>query len=159
MLNLLINDGFPELGSTGGVGNRPMDGHMGEISPTSGVGEGADEVEALRNLKGFLALIGKLAVIGRFLTWICSGVCGSSNSGGRFFSGGRSPRSDRGDAHNVESPEEKEAVVQFIFSLEGGRGWGISQPVLTPREKDTWRSTFSWESNGRVFIGLGRGGR
>jgi hypothetical protein len=70
MFNLLISDGFLRPGSIGGVGDRPMDGHMGRISPISGVGEGADEVEARRNLKGFLALIGKLAVIGRFLTWI-----------------------------------------------------------------------------------------
>lgn len=45
-----------------------MDGRMGEISPISEVGDGTDEVEALRNLKGFRALIGKLAAIGRFLT-------------------------------------------------------------------------------------------
>jgi len=50
MFSLLISDGF--LGS-GDVGNRPMDGCIGRISPISGVGEGADEVEARRNLKGF----------------------------------------------------------------------------------------------------------
>lgn len=132
---------------------------MWGMSPISGVGEGADEVEARRNLKGFLAFIGKLVVIGRFLTWICSGVCGSNNSGGRFFNGGRSPRSDSGDEHNVESPEENEAVVHVMFSLEGGRGCGIPRLVRTSREKDTCRSTFSRESNGWVIIGLGRGGR
>ena len=65
MFSLLISDGF--LGS-GDAGHRLMDGDMGRMSPISGVGEGADEVEARRNLKGFLAFIGKLAVIGRFLT-------------------------------------------------------------------------------------------
>jgi len=136
-----------------------MEGYTGRISPISGVGEGADEVDARRNLKGFLALIGKLAVIGRFLTWICSGICGSNNNGGRFFKGGRSPRSDSGDEHKVESPEEKEADVQVMFSAEGGRGCGISRPVRASREKDTCRSTFSQESNGRGIIGLGRGER
>ena len=153
MLSLPISDDF--LGS-GDVGHRPMGGYMGRISLISGVGEGADEVDARRNLKGFFGLIGKLAVIGRFLTWICSGICGSNNSGGRFFNGGRSPRSDSGDEHSVESPEENEAVAQVMFSLEGGR---VLRPVRTPREKDTCRSTFSRESNGRVTIGLGRGRR
>jgi len=134
-----------------------MDGDTGGISSISGFGEGADEVEARRNLKGFLALIGKFAVIGRLLTWICSG--GSDNSGGRFFSGGRSPRSDSGDEHNVESAEEKEAVVQVMASVEGGWGCIISRSVRTSRENDTCRSTFSRESNGRVIIGIGRGGR
>jgi len=110
-----------------------------------------------RNLKGFLALVGKLAVIGCFLTWICSGVCGSNNSGGRFFNGGRSPRSDSGEEHNVESPEENEAVVQVMFSVEGGRGCGIS-PFRALREKDMCRSIFS-RGSGRIGIGLGRGGR
>lgn len=105
-----------------------MGGHPERVSPISGVGEGADEIEARRNLKGFLALIGKFAVIGRFLTWIWSGICGSNNTGGRFFNGGRSPRSDKGDEQRVESPEENEAVVQVMFSLESGWGWGISRP-------------------------------
>lgn len=126
MFSLRISDGFLESGSSGDVGDRSMDWYTGGISPISGVGEGTDEVEARRILKGFLALIGKLAVTGRFLTRICSGVCGSNNSGGRFFNGGRSPRSDSGDEHRVESPEEKEAVVQVMFSAEGGRGCGIS---------------------------------
>lgn len=133
-----------------------MDGYTGRISLVSGVGEGADEVEARRNLKGFLDLIGKFAVTGRFLTSICSGICGSKNSGGRFFNGGRSPRSDSGDGHKVESPEEKEAVVQAMFSAKGGRGCGISRPVWASREKDTCRSTFSRENDGRVIVGLGR---
>jgi hypothetical protein len=120
MLSLFISDGFLGLDSTGGVGGRSINGHTGRISPIIGVGEGADEVEVRRNLKGFLALIGKLAVIGRFLTWIGSGACGSNNSGGRFFKGGRSPRSDNGDEHNVDSPEENEAVAQVMISL-GGR--------------------------------------
>jgi len=136
-----------------------MRGDTERFSSISGVGEGADEVEARRNLKGILALIGKFAVIGRFLTWICSGICGSDNRGGRFFNGGRSLRSDSGDEHNVESPEEKEAVVQVMASLEGGWGCSISRSVRTSREKDTCRSTFSRESNGRVIIGMGRGGR
>jgi len=103
-----------------------MGGYTGRISPISGVGEEVDEVEVRRNLKGFLALIGKLTVIGRFLTLILSGVCGSNNSGGRFFNGGRSPRSDSGDEHKVESPEENEAVVQVMISVEGGKGRCIS---------------------------------
>lgn len=68
MFSLWISDGFLGLCSTGCVGNPSMEGYSGGISPISGVGEGADEIEARRNLKGFLALIGKLAVIGRFLT-------------------------------------------------------------------------------------------
>lgn len=98
-----------------------MRGHTGRISPIIGVGEGADEVEVRRNLKGFLALIGKLAVIGRFLTRICSGACWSNSSGGRFFKGGRSPKSDNGDEHKVDSPEENDVVVQVMLSL-GWRG-------------------------------------
>ena len=156
MFSLLISDGF--LGS-GDVGLRSMDGGMGRISSIAGVGEGADEVEARRNLKGFLALIGKCAVIGRFLTWICSDICGSDNSEGRFFNGGRSPKSDSGDEHSVESPEENEAVAHVVFSLESGWGCSISLPVRTSREKDTCRPTLSRESNGRVTIGMGRGGR
>lgn len=119
MLSLLISDGFPGLGSSGDVGVLSINGHTGRISPIMGVGEGADDVEVRRNLKGFLALIGKLAVIGRFLTCVCSDACESSNRGGRFFKGGRSPRSDNGDEHNVDSPEENEAVVQVILSLRG----------------------------------------
>ena len=46
-----------------------------------------------------------------------------------------------------------------MFSLEGGRGCGISWFVRASREKDTCRSAFSRESNGRVIINLGRGGR
>ena len=125
IFSLLIRDGILGPGSTGDVRDRLMDGCTGRSSPVSGVGEGADEVEARRNLKGFLALIGKFAVIRCFLTWICSGVCGSNNSGGRFFNGGRSPRSDSGDEHKVESPEENEAVVQVMFSVEGRRGCGM----------------------------------
>lgn len=87
----------------------------------AGFGEGEDDIEVRRNLKGFLALIGKLTVIGRLLAWICSGTCGSNNNGGRFFKGGRSPKSDNGDEHNVDSPEENEAAAQVMFSL-GGRG-------------------------------------
>ena len=136
-----------------------MEGCTGRSSPISGVGEGADEVEARRSLKGFLALIGKLAVIERFLTCICSGICGSNNNGGRFFKGGRSPRSDNGDEHNVESLEERETDVQVMFSAEGGRGCGISRPVRASREKDTCRSTFSRESNERIIICLGCGER
>lgn len=49
--------------------------------------------------------------------------------------------------------------MHVMLSLEGGRGCGISRPVRTSREKDTRRSAFSRESNGRVIIGLGRGGR
>lgn len=97
-----------------------MNGNTGRISPMIGAGSGMGDAEARRNLKGFLALIGKLADIGRFLTWICSGTCGSNRSGGRFFRGGRSPRSDSGEEHNVDSPEENEAVVQAMFSLGGG---------------------------------------
>lgn len=121
MLSLLISDGFLKPASTGDVGGRSIDGYAGRISPIIGVGEGAEDVEVRRNLKGFLGLIGKLAVIERFLTWICSSACGSNNSGGRFFKGGSSPRSDNGDEHNVDSPEENEAVVQVMFPL-GGRG-------------------------------------
>lgn len=121
MPSLFISDGFLGLCSAGDISGRSIKEHTGRISATMGVGEGVDEVEVRRNLKGFLALIEKLAVIGRFLTWICSGVCGSSNSGGTFFRGGRSPRSDSGDEHNVKSPEENEAVVQVIFS-PGRRG-------------------------------------
>jgi len=120
ILSLLISDGFLELGSTGDAGGRSINGHTGRFSPIIGVGEEEDDVEVRRNLKGFLALIGKLAVIGRFLTWICSGVWECNNSGGRFFKGGRSPRSDNGEEHNVDSPEENEAVVQVMSSL-GGR--------------------------------------
>ena len=158
MLSLFISDGFLGLCSAGDIRGRSTREHTGRISATVGVGEGVDDVEVRRNLKGFLALIEKLAVIGRFLTWICSGVCGSSNSGGRFFKGGRSARSDSGDEHNVESPEENEAVVQVIFS-PGRRGRCTSRPVRESREKETCRSTFSLESNGRAMIGLGRGGR
>lgn len=67
MFSLLISDGFLRPVSSGYVGGLSMDGYTGRISPTSGVGEGADEVEVRRNLNGFLALIGKLAVIGRRL--------------------------------------------------------------------------------------------
>lgn len=158
MLSLFISDGFLGLCSAGDIRGRSIKEHTGRISATTGVGEGVDDVEVRRNLKGFLALIEKLAVIGRFLTWICSGICGSSNSGGRFFRGGRSPRSDSGDEHNVKSPDENEAVVQVIFS-PGRRGCCTSRLVLESREKETCRSTFSRESNGRVMIGLGRGGR
>ena len=49
--------------------------------------------------------------------------------------------------------------MQVMFSAEGGRGCGISRPVRASREKDTCRSTFSRESNGRGIIGLGRGER
>jgi hypothetical protein len=153
-----MSDGLLQFGSTGEVGDGSTDGHTGRISPTMGVGETAG-VEVRRNLKGFLALIGRLAVIGRFLARISSGVCGSSNSGGRFFKGGRSPRSDSSDEHNVESPEENEAVVQVMFSLEGGSGWWISPPFWAPGDKDTCRSTFSRESGGRVVIDLGCGER
>lgn len=153
MFSLLISDGFLGPGSSGYV-ELSMDGYNGRISPISG-GEGADEVEVRRNLNGFLALIGKLAVIVRLLTWICSGVCGSSSSGGRFFNGGRSPRSESGDEHKVESPEEKEAVVQVMLSAEGGKGCGMSRPVRPSREKATCRSAFSRESDGRVDVGLG----
>ena len=45
--------------------------------------------------------------------------------------------------------------MQVMFSAEGGRGCGISRPVRASREKDTCRSTFSRESNGRGIIGLG----
>jgi len=53
MFSLLISDGFLGLGSAGGVGDLSMEGYSGKISLISGVGEGADEVEARRNLKGF----------------------------------------------------------------------------------------------------------
>ena len=121
MLSLLISDGFLGLGSIGDVGGRSIRGQTGGISPTTGVGDVVDDVEVRRNLKGFLALIGKLAVVERFLTWIWSGACWSNNSGGRFFRGGRSPRSDNGDEHKVDSPEENEVAVQVMFSL-GRRG-------------------------------------
>ena len=157
MLILLISDGFLEACSVGDAGNRSIDGHTGGISPIIGTGEGVDDVEVRRNLKGFLALIEKLAVVGRF-TWIrsgISGICGSSNSGGRFFKGGRSPRSDNGDEHNVESPEENEAVVQVMLSPGGGCCCTF-RAVWESREKGTCRSTFSRESDGRVTVGLGR---
>jgi len=70
MFSRLSNDSFLELGSAGDGEDRPIGGHVGEISPISGAGDGADEVDARRNLKGFLVLLGKFAVIGRFVVWI-----------------------------------------------------------------------------------------
>jgi len=70
MFSLLSSDGFLGPGSVGDVKGWPMDVGTGRISPISGVGDGADEVETRRNLKGFLVLLGKLADHGRFTVGI-----------------------------------------------------------------------------------------
>jgi hypothetical protein len=115
MFSLLISDGFLGSGVTGHAGDLSMEGHSGRISPISGVGEGAGEVEGRRNLKGFLALIGKLAAIGRFLTWICSGICGSNNNGGRFFKGGDHPDLTAAMNTRLNHPRKRRRICMSCF--------------------------------------------